>query len=146
MACTGLALAQPAPMSGATGAKAQPAAAGAQTVAPTGDAAAKKTFNESRSNNTRAVGGAGGSAPAGDVAAKKTFNESRSNNTRAVGGASGSAPAGDAAAKKTFNESRSNNTRTAGVGQPAPGLPGGSTLQNAAPPAAGSTTATSTPK
>ncbi|MBK9114758.1 MAG: hypothetical protein IPM22_03720 [Betaproteobacteria bacterium] len=117
MACTRLALAQPAPMSGATGAKVQPAAAGAQTV-----------------------------APAGETAAKKTFNESRSNNTRSVGGASGSAPAGDAAAKKTFNESRSNNTRTAGVGQPAPGLPGGSTLQNAAPPAAGSTTATSTPK
>ena len=88
-------------------------------------------------------------AQAGESSAKKTFNESRPNNTRGAGNATtGVAPA-DAAARKTFNESRPNSTRAtggakAGTGQAAAAVPGGSVLPNAAPPAG--TAASSAPK
>ena len=84
------------------------------------EAATKKAKSESPGKTPPAARGTGAVAPAGDAAARKTFNESRSNTTRATDGAKatdGGAKATDGGAnsgeRKSFFESRSNTAKRA---------------------------------
>jgi hypothetical protein len=101
---SGVGFAQSPPATTATGGRIfqDPAAA------PTADASAKKTFNESRSNNTRTPGDTKAAASAADASTKKTFNESRSNALRTPGDAMAATPGANPSGNKSYYESRSN--------------------------------------
>ncbi len=86
-------------------------------VSPSGEASAKRSFYESRSNTARRAGSAEpvGSEPDSGEATHKSYFESRSNTAnRAVGSAEpvGSEPGSGEATHKSFYESRSNTARS----------------------------------
>jgi hypothetical protein len=115
------------------------AKAGAPASTPGTDPSAKKTFNESRSNNTRTPGDAKGVAPGAEPSGNKSFFESRSNTARTPGDAKAATPDAAPSGNKSFFESRSNTVRRAedkakpAVGQAAAGASGNPMVTNTAP-------------
>lgn len=124
---SGVGFAQPAPatQSAVSGIFQNPAAAtaadaksGTSASAPGTDSSAKKTFNESRSNNTRTPGDAKAATPDAAPSGNKSFFESRSNTVRRA--EEKTKPAGSQAAAGAPGNPKVTNAGPAQPAQPAP--------------------------